>query len=91
VLDVFAIAFDGGADERAGVGIAADKLGGRREREASQIVEDENLTVAIGPRADANGGDGSSAVMAAATSRECLRARLRSSGIGESDGVGPEL
>ena len=58
MLDVFAIMLDGGADERGGIGIAADKFGRRREGEADQIVEDENLAVAVGSGADADGGDG---------------------------------
>jgi hypothetical protein len=58
VLDVFAIVLDGGADQRAGVGIAAHKLGRRREGQVQQVVEDEDLAVAIGPGADADGGNG---------------------------------
>ena len=58
VLDVFAIVLDGGADERAGVGIAADKLGGRRKGQVEQVVEDEDLAVAVGTGANADGGNG---------------------------------
>ena len=58
MLDVLAIVFDGGADERAGVCVAADEFGGRREGEVEQIVEDEDLAVAVGAGADADGGDG---------------------------------
>ena len=57
MLDVFAIAFNGGADEGACIGVGADKLGGRREGQANQIVEDENLAVALRPRAYTNRRD----------------------------------
>ena len=41
-----------------GVSVAADEFGRRRKGEIDEIVEDENLAVAIGAGADANGGDG---------------------------------
>ena len=58
MLDVFAIVLDGGADEGAGVGVAADEFGRGREGEVDEIVEDEDLAVAAGAGADADGGDG---------------------------------
>ena len=41
----------------AGVGVAADKLGGGREGEVEEVVEDEDLAVAVGAGADADGGN----------------------------------
>ena len=58
MLHVFAIVLDGLADQRAGVGVAADKFCRGREGEVEEIVEDEDLAVAIGSGADADGGNG---------------------------------
>ena len=69
VLDIFAIVLYGGADEGAGVGIAANEFGGGGEGEVEQIVEDEDLAVASGPAPMPMVGMGSSAVISAATSR----------------------
>ncbi len=86
-LDVFAIVFDGGADQRAGVGVAADEFGRRRKGEADQIVEDENLAVAIRTGADADGGngqlggDGGGHFAGNAFKNDCA-----SAGIGQSEG-----
>jgi len=57
-LDIFAIVLDGGAHQRAGVGVAADEFGRRRKGQVEQVVEDENLAVAVGTGADADGGYG---------------------------------
>ncbi len=43
MLHVLAVAFDGGAEERGRVAVAAHELGCRREGQIHQIVEDENL------------------------------------------------
>src|SRR5271165_3383174 len=40
------------ADDRADIGIAADKLGGRGERQSKKIMEDEHLAVALRTCAD---------------------------------------
>ena len=69
MLHVFAIVLDGGAKERRGVGVAADKFGRRRKGEIDEIVKDENLAVAIGAGADADGGNGQLGGDGAATSR----------------------
>ena len=58
MLHVLAVALDGGAEERGSVAVAAHKLGCRREGQIHQIVEDENLSVAIGACADTDGGNG---------------------------------
>src|SRR5271166_5576430 len=58
VLYVFAVVFDGGADDGGGIAIAADKLGRRREGQVDEIVEDEDLSVAVGAGPDSDGGDG---------------------------------
>ena len=60
MLHVFAIALDGGAEERGSVAVAANKFGRRSEGKIHQIVKDKNLTVAIGTRADADRGNGES-------------------------------
>ena len=52
------IMLNGFGDERGRVGIAADKLGGSCSGEIDEIVEDENLAVALRARADADGGNG---------------------------------
>ena len=58
MLDVFAVALDGGAEERGGIGVAADEFCCGREGEIHEVVEDEDLAVAVGTGADADGGDG---------------------------------
>src|SRR5882724_2588633 len=47
MLHVFAVVLDGIADEAGGIGIAADELGRWREGHVEQVVEDEDLAVAI--------------------------------------------
>jgi hypothetical protein len=49
---------DGRADEGACVAVAADEFGRRREGEVQQIVEDEDLPIAAGTGANADGGNG---------------------------------
>ena len=58
MLDIFAVMLDGGMEERGCIGVAADEFGGRRKGEIDEIVEDEDLAVAIGTGADADGGNG---------------------------------
>jgi peptidoglycan/xylan/chitin deacetylase (PgdA/CDA1 family) len=58
VFNVVAIVFDGGADERGGISVLADKLGRRGEGEVDEVVEDEDLAVAVRAGADADGGNG---------------------------------
>ena len=91
VFDVFAVVFDGGADERAGVAIAADELGGGGKGEVDEVVEDEDLSVAVGSGADADGwnielgGDGGGGFAGNAFEDEGAGA-----GFGEAAGIGFE-
>jgi hypothetical protein len=92
VLDVFAVVLDGGADERAGVGVAADELGGRREGEVEQVVEDEDLAVAVGAGADADGGNGElGGDLRGDFAGNAFEDDGACAGIGEGVGVGFEL
>src|ERR1039458_8757176 len=45
------------ADHGCQVGIATDELGWRRKRQSQQIVEDQNLPIALGAGADTDGRD----------------------------------
>ena len=58
MLHVFAVVFDGGAEEAAGVGVAAHKFCGGGKGQVHHVVEDEDLAIAVGAGADADGGDG---------------------------------
>ncbi len=58
MLDVFAVVFNSGTEERGGVTVAAHKFSGRCKGEIHEIVEDENLPVAIGTGANPNRRNG---------------------------------
>ncbi len=92
MLHVFAVALDGGAEERGSVGVAADEFGRRRKGEIHEIVEDENLAVAIGTGADADrrngerGGDGRGGFAGNAFENDGAGA-----GVSEREGIGLKL
>ncbi len=54
-LDIVFESHQGVADHGCHVGIAANELGWRRERQSQQIVEDQHLPIAFGAGADADG------------------------------------
>ncbi len=55
---IVAIAFNGGAKERSRVAVLAHELGRLGEAQVDEVVEDENLSVAVGSGADTDGRDG---------------------------------
>jgi hypothetical protein len=55
--DVVAVLLEGFGEEGGAVGILAAEFCGRTEGEVEEIVEDEDLAVAVGAGADADGGD----------------------------------
>src|ERR1700761_7902137 len=55
--DVVAVVADGGGDDFADIGVLTSEFRRSVEGEAEKIVGDENLAVAIGAGADADGGN----------------------------------
>src|SRR5579863_8129684 len=58
VLDVFPIVLYGCAHKRRRIAVAAHELGRGRKSKIHEIVEDEDLAVAVGPGSNADGGNG---------------------------------
>ena len=75
-----------------GVGVLANKFGGWREGEVDEVVEDEDLAIAIGACADADGGDGEFGGDGGGDfTGNPFEDDCAGSGIGEGLGVGLEL
>src|ERR1019366_9598404 len=55
--DIVAVLREGGGEEGRAVGVLTREFCGRREGEVEEIVKDEDLPVAIGASADADGGN----------------------------------
>ncbi len=51
------VAFNGRAEERSRIAILANEFRGRGEAEVDEVVEDEDLAIAVGSGANSDGGD----------------------------------